>query len=842
MLLGNLYSQQDAEQFIYTKSFSRVFVDFKYPRSAEIWDIRSGVNLKLNDGGTPMIRWAFSDDEKYLATSDIDNIIKVWDPVTGKLLKILDGKHKQTIDDLLISPDSKRIIATDGSYDMVIWDIETGTEKARKTKFHDRVDELFFLPNSQWMISGSYNGVNKLWNSVTGELQMELKGHGSAVKYYQLLADGKRLLTASIRDKSTCLWNIETRRLVSELKGHKTEIRQIQVSPDEKYIITIASFDPAIRVYNGTAGDFLHSLPGHKTWTNEAIFSKDNKHLFTRGYDNFALYWNLETGEMEKQFVAHADVLTAMRYSPERNQLLTASDHVIVWDLNSSTPASILQGHTGSINNVIFGTMPGMVISTAEDNTIRLWDAGKNQNVQTFFPVAGSDFFSGVAGGYYKSSPGAAKRLHYVTPELSPVTFEQLDVKYNRPDKVLAASGYADTALMRSYRQAYEKRMKRLGIDTSAFNTSTGIPELQFSGKENIRFEQVEKYLHVHIKANDPSTELKTFQLWINESPLFGTRGLTVRRAKNFDTTLTIELSEGINILEASVTNTRGIESFRSPFSIMYRPEQKVKEKLYFIGIGIDKYQDSVHNLQWSVKDIRDLATSLKKKYGDNISIDTLFDKDVSPSNIKAIREKLLNTTVNDKVILSYSGHGLLNNNLDYYLSTYHVNFKKPELGGLPYEELERLMDSIPARRKLMTIDACHSGEVDKEEMDRYQIVERTEKDTTGSRSNRKPRDSETRLGMKSSFELMQELFINVSRSTGATIISAAAGTQFAQEKGELQNGVFTFSILEYMKRNSSATVTELKNYVNRRVPELTNGLQVPTTRSETKVVDWSVW
>ncbi len=48
------------------------------------------------------------------------------------------------------------------------------------------------------------------------------------------------------------------------------------------------------------------------------------------------------------------------------------------------------------------------------------------------------------------------------------------------------------------------------------------------------------------------------------------------------------------------------------------------------------------------------------------------------------------------------------------------------------------------------------------------------------------------RPGTKNSFELMQEVFVNVGRNTGATIISAAAGTQFALERGDLKNGVFS--------------------------------------------------
>lgn len=95
---------------------------------------------------------------------------------------------------------------------------------------------------------------------------------------------------------------------------------------------------------------------------------------------------------------------------------------------------------------------------------------------------------------------------------------------------------------------------------------------------------------------------------------------------------------------------------------------------------------------------------------------------------------------------------------------------------------------------------------------------------------------------MKNSFELMQELFVNVGKSTGATIISAAAGTQFALERGDLKNGVFTYAILEAMKNHSSLKISELKKIVGQRVEELTKGLQRPTSRNETIAVDWEIW
>ena len=180
----------------------------------------------------------------------------------------------------------------------------------------------------------------------------------------------------------------------------------------------------------------------------------------------------------------------------------------------------------------------------------------------------------------------------------------------------------------------------------------------------------------------------------------------------------------------------------------------------------------------------------------------------------------------------------------DYFLSTYTVNFKNPAENGLPYDELENLLDSIPARKKLMLIDACHSGEVDKEEFQQVKINQQHLLQTTlYQKAAKLPNRKRTqKLGLKNSFELMQNLFVNVGKSTGATIISAAAGTEFALENGNLKNGVFTYCIMEAMDKYPTMKVSELKKIVGARVQELTNGMQKPTSRNEAIAVDWNVW
>jgi uncharacterized caspase-like protein len=95
----------------------------------------------------------------------------------------------------------------------------------------------------------------------------------------------------------------------------------------------------------------------------------------------------------------------------------------------------------------------------------------------------------------------------------------------------------------------------------------------------------------------------------------------------------------------------------------------------------------------------------------------------------------------------------------------------------------------------------------------------------------------------------MQELFANLSRGSGAVVISAAAGVGYALESPEWNNGVFTYAILSGLKEQTadinhdgSVTVNELKNYVSDQVEQLTKGAQRPTSRRENTGLDFRVW
>ncbi|MEO6612120.1 MAG: caspase family protein [Chitinophagaceae bacterium] len=830
---------------------SKKIATTSFDKTAKIWSAEDGHLLVDLPGHTNAVFYSnFSPDDKKIITASADGTAKIWNS-NGQLIADLAG-HTSEIYGAGYSPDGKKIVTASNFSDVLIWDAPTGGI-IQPLKGHTLpVYSAHFSHDGKRILTASWDSTAKIWNAANGELLVELKGHSSALNGANFSSDGRIVVTASF-DGTAKIWDsidgeelatIEEPDLATLtpelLHGEQEEVYDANFSPDGNTVVTASKW-PVAPIWEAESGELINYYPGHFKAIHSACFSPDGTKILTGSKDFSAKIFDVTSRKVLLE-VNHLDNVSDANFSPDGNKFVTGSwDHTAkVWDSQKGILLADLVGHNSNVCGAEFSPDGKRIITCSYDQTIKIWDAATGRLIYTFLAIDNSENFLQTASGYYFTTTNAAKLLHYVTADLKVITFEQLDVKYNRPDKVLEAIGNTDTALIQSYRKAYYKRIKKLSIDTTAFREGYSVPEADFMNRRSIEYEQKNGTLTLKIKGIDSTYKLDRYNLWINEVPVYGQRGISIRKRNrnNFDTTIIINLSQGENRIETSITNVNGTESYRIPLLVNYTPAVKQKEMIRFIGIGIDHFADNKYNLQYSAKDIRDLSIKLKEKYGNTIIIDTLFNENVTIGKVKALKDNLKKTTVNDKVIIAYSGHGMLSKDYDYYLSTYAVNFEKPEQNGLPYEELENLLDSIPARKKLMLIDACHSGEVDKEDL----VTLNASPDSLIKGFKPVAYKQEGHLGLKNSFELMQSLFVNVGKSTGATIISAAAGTQFALERNDLKNGVFTYSILEAMNKYPTLKISQLKKIVGKRVEELTKGLQKPTSRNETIAVDWNIW
>jgi hypothetical protein len=213
--------------------------------------------------------------------------------------------------------------------------------------------------------------------------------------------------------------------------------------------------------------------------------------------------------------------------------------------------------------------------------------------------------------------------------------------------------------------------------------------------------------------------------------------------------------------------------------------------------------------------------------------------------------EKLIVSSAHDHTLkvwdVATGRHGVLDENLDYYIATHNMEFENPAVKGLLYDDLEGLLDGIGARRKLLLIDACHSGEIDKEE----NVLGASVTVNEGTVKNRGFKEVKKKegLGLDNSFDLMNELFSDIRKGSGTIVISSASGREFAFESAAWKNGVFTYAFLDGLSlqkadkdNDNNVKVSEIRDYVIDKVVELTEGKQHPTIRKENLEFDFLVW
>lgn len=494
------------------------------------------------------------------------------------------------------------------------------------------------------------------------------------------------------------------------------------------------------------------------------------------------------------------------------------------------------------------------------DSKVNMYDLATGNKVSTIYTPRGKDFMIADSKGNYLAPKSTLEAVSFNYNNNS-YGFEQFDARFNRPDLVLKELGRADSNLVQSYYSAYKKRLKKLNITESSLGDDVHLPVVRLKEKFAIRPVTSSSNYELNIECYDAKYPLQSLQVLVNDNPVFGTAGKKIAANTNrTDIKVEIPLSVGVNMIKIYCTNNKGAVSLAENIEIRssYKPE--ITPKTYFIGIAVSNYKDSSMNLRFAAKDVRDLAASFGKLFK-NYETDTLIDAGATKENILALRNKLMNTTVNDKVIISVNGHGLLSDSLDFYYGTYDIDFKSPTKRGLKYEDLEALLDGIPARKKLLLIDACHSGALDKEELLAQQkMQEQTVGDTineTGSVKGFASRGiivkkSKAATDANSSYEVMQNLFTDISTGNGAVIISAAGGMEYAFESDKWNNGVFTYCIRKGIEEeqadtdggnnNRAVEVAELKEYVSRKVSELTNGKQRPVSRRENIDLNWIIW
>ncbi len=305
-----------------------------------------------------------------------------------------------------------------------------------------------------------------------------------------------------------------------------------------------------------------------------------------------------------------------------------------------------------------------------------------------------------------------------------------------------------------------------------------------------------------------------------------------------------IPLVSAENQILISCMNSNWVESLCENIEII-RNSDPVKHDPYIIALGVSNYSDPRFNLKYPKKDAENVFAKFnqsKTAYREIYS-KTLTNEEVTIANVMHLSSFFKTCTHEEMAIVFLVGHGFLNIDYDYFFGTFDMDFDAPELRGLSYPKITNLLSQIKAYQKLLIMATCHSGELDKAEIELALDPEFEEGDVQSINSGIDIRKKEG-MGTGNLSKITEYVFYYMRRGSGATVISSSGRAEYAMESDTWNNGLFTYAFLLGLlsEEGNPVYLSEIRTHVNKLVKELSNGRHIPTTREENISRDYIIF
>ena len=362
----------DSSQLAWTE-YERgiVLADAATGESTKIFSIRRGVALSV----------AFSPDGKRLVGGAQTGGLQVWDIDSEAVLLEPDG-HKSAVHSADFSLDSTRL-ATASSDDTVrLWDLLTGRmirewyiptgNIGRPSTDSTYKHYIVFSLNNDELVSGSSDKSLRWWDTGTGELVHSSQEHSAEIRAIARCPNGEKLASAS-DDMTIKLWDWKGKKAIRTLQGHKNKVSSVIFSPDGKHLAS-GSKDGSMGLWDVATGTLLRKVL-LSTQVNDLAFSPDGCQLALALWDGTIQLHDAHTLLVSSTPQRPPARITSLTFSPSSSLLAAIqSDHTVrLVDPTTNTQLGLLTGHSGAVNSAAFSVCSIFLATTSDDCTVKLW-------------------------------------------------------------------------------------------------------------------------------------------------------------------------------------------------------------------------------------------------------------------------------------------------------------------------------------------------------------------------------------------------------------------------------------------------------------------------------------
>jgi uncharacterized caspase-like protein len=499
-------------------------------------------------------------------------------------------------------------------------------------------------------------------------------------------------------------------------------------------------------------------------------------------------FYSVLTGSKLRELREDSIYYSSVTFSRDGRLILaTTGDYdVFVYDVGTGRKIEVLSGHTRRISSAVFSPDNRQIISTGDDHKTIVWDVSSGEPLYTRIQMSDGNWLVHDEHYRFDGTPGAIDQLYFVcgleVVELNQVkdslrvhNLAQRIMNGENLDHITKLSDLNICGVTPIVEPIQDMNLGNLGYRIIPRTGGVGDVEVYING--------VVRY---STNARELKRENKEYILIVEEELLnrYRIAGEELR-VKVIAKTANNSISSRGVLIEIEEQEGEGIR----------------KPSLHAVMIGIDDYVDEALDLNYAAKDANDLQLVLKRAAQNFFMIDdtnrvffynltrdksgNLQGKTPDKGNLLSTLDTIrMNSKPEDIFLLFFAGHGEIVDKDQLLLLTAEARPGKFE--GIRMRELLEQMNRIPAGKRVLILDACHSGAaINNLDMSYY----------TGKRDVGEAERQSQRL---------KELDKLASKS-GFAIITASSSDQKALELPQYEHGLMTYALLSSMLHNPNA-------------------------------------